>query len=395
MTIWYVKGEIHQIIIIINGRWVNAGRRERGMKVQSRLKCRGWEVDLIWTPGIWDSWELQAREVRMASITWTTSFPVLEMALGHSSSQSYRGAVETVGALLQKWIGHCLASQVAETWQIQSPPHMLSKWPSCDQPALGLSNLMDPGLGPLLTWPQPGAQHFWEAEGPVGRLFLEPLLLELHSEATDNSTSSETEAPSPGCSWPDSQFSTKTSEVRPSSQTRGHIQGKSPSILEATETQPIDALLSSLSRWELPLCTTFLINDFIVFSPKLSQNRRLRFRKVQWLPKAWELISQRAWMASPAPWLGAQTLQLDHVGSQLIPFICCLVAKSCPTLCEPMDCRLPGSSVHGISQARILQWVATSFCRGSPPPRDRIHVSCIAGVFFTTEPPRKPRPFIY
>ena len=41
------------------------------------------------------------------------------------------------------------------------------------------------------------------------------------------------------------------------------------------------------------------------------------------------------------------------------------VAQSCPTLCEPMDCSLPGSSVHGTFQARILEWVAISFFRGS------------------------------
>ena len=40
---------------------------------------------------------------------------------------------------------------------------------------------------------------------------------------------------------------------------------------------------------------------------------------------------------------------------------CCSVAKSCPTHCDPMDCSLPDSSVHGISQARVLEWVATSF----------------------------------
>ena len=44
---------------------------------------------------------------------------------------------------------------------------------------------------------------------------------------------------------------------------------------------------------------------------------------------------------------------------------CCLVAKSCPTLCEHMDCSLPGSSVHGISQARTLEWVAISFSGGA------------------------------
>ena len=45
--------------------------------------------------------------------------------------------------------------------------------------------------------------------------------------------------------------------------------------------------------------------------------------------------------------------------------------------CDPMDCNPPGSSVHGIFQARILEWVAISFSRGSSPPRDRTPVSCI------------------
>ena len=56
---------------------------------------------------------------------------------------------------------------------------------------------------------------------------------------------------------------------------------------------------------------------------------------------------------------------------------CCWVAKSLLTLCAPMDCSPPGSSVHGISQARILEWVVTSFSRGSSQPRDRTCISCI------------------
>ena len=59
-------------------------------------------------------------------------------------------------------------------------------------------------------------------------------------------------------------------------------------------------------------------------------------------------------------------------------------------LCDPMDCSPPGSSVHGISQARILKWVAISFSRGSSQPRDRTHVSWVASGFFTTEPLGKP-----
>ena len=57
---------------------------------------------------------------------------------------------------------------------------------------------------------------------------------------------------------------------------------------------------------------------------------------------------------------------------------CCLVIKSCLTLCRPVDYIPTGSSVHGISQERILECVAIFFSRGSSWPRDQIHVSCIA-----------------
>ena len=60
-----------------------------------------------------------------------------------------------------------------------------------------------------------------------------------------------------------------------------------------------------------------------------------------------------------------------------------LVTQLCPTLYNPVDCSSPGFSVHGILQARILEWVAISFSRGSSQPRDRTQISCIAGRFFT------------
>ena len=64
---------------------------------------------------------------------------------------------------------------------------------------------------------------------------------------------------------------------------------------------------------------------------------------------------------------------------------------SCVRLfCDPMDYSPPGSSVHGILQARILEWVAISFSRGSSRPRDRTHIACITGGFFTAEPPGEP-----
>ena len=60
-----------------------------------------------------------------------------------------------------------------------------------------------------------------------------------------------------------------------------------------------------------------------------------------------------------------------------------LVAESCLILRDPMDYNQPGSSVHGMPQARILKWVAIPFSRGSFQLRDRTQVSCIAGRFFT------------
>ena len=59
----------------------------------------------------------------------------------------------------------------------------------------------------------------------------------------------------------------------------------------------------------------------------------------------------------------------------LLPFVLVLITQSCPNLCDPMDCTLPGSSVHGILQARILEWVAISFSRESSQPKDQTRVS--------------------
>ena len=65
-----------------------------------------------------------------------------------------------------------------------------------------------------------------------------------------------------------------------------------------------------------------------------------------------------------------------HLGKKVFPVV--KVAQSCPTLCDPMDYR-----VYGILQARILEWVAFPFLRGSSQPRDQTQVSCIAGGLFT------------
>ena len=96
-------------------------------------------------------------------------------------------------------------------------------------------------------------------------------------------------------------------------------------------------------------------------------------------------------------WFSSYALLSSHVGwftkgqggqllkslSKSVQWVWSEVAQSCPTLCDPMDCSLSGSSVHGIFQARVLEWIAISFSRGSSRPRNWTKVSHIAGRRFT------------
>ena len=97
---------------------------------------------------------------------------------------------------------------------------------------------------------------------------------------------------------------------------------------------------------------------------------------------AWEM----PWTEEPGGLQSMESQKSDMTECMLT--LCndtCLCAKSlqlCPTLCNLMDCSPPGSYVHGILQARILEWVAISFSRESSRPRDRTQVSRIAGIRF-------------
>ena len=71
------------------------------------------------------------------------------------------------------------------------------------------------------------------------------------------------------------------------------------------------------------------------------------------------------------------------------------VAQSCLTLCKPMDCSLPGYSIRGILQARVLEWVTISFSRGSSQPRDRTRVSRIGGRHFNLWATREAQPWSF
>ena len=73
-------------------------------------------------------------------------------------------------------------------------------------------------------------------------------------------------------------------------------------------------------------------------------------------------------------------MYLFGAGIKYKVYMACVSAQSCPTLCILVDCSPPGSSVHGISQARIQDWLAISYSRGSSQPKDGTHVSCISCI---------------
>ena len=89
--------------------------------------------------------------------------------------------------------------------------------------------------------------------------------------------------------------------------------------------------------------------------------------------KTWKMDWWTDWGKERVGWIEQVVLTYIHWSE---------VAQLCPTLCNPMDHSLPGSSVHGIFQARVLEWAAISFSRGSSQPRDRTQVSRLVGRCF-------------
>ena len=106
-------------------------------------------------------------------------------------------------------------------------------------------------------------------------------------------------------------------------------------------------------------------------------------------------LLQMGWMEKPCSKSFIEKRKRRNFSVQLLPdshFHCSPcerwkveseISQSCPTFCNPMDCSLPGFSIHGIFQARVLEWVAISFSKGSSPPRVWTRVSHIAGRHLT------------
>ena len=139
----------------------------------------------------------------------------------------------------------------------------------------------------------------------------------------------------------------------------------------------------SWDHWKPPfmelMFKEFPLGLFCVFSPRACSPNSIELLKYtilspcQGIPASRRLIERREFDSR------GRTEHCDTVKNELKV----LVTQLCLTLCDPMDCSPLGSSVHGISQAKILEWVAISFSRGSSWPRDWTQVSCIAGGLFT------------
>ena len=128
-------------------------------------------------------------------------------------------------------------------------------------------------------------------------------------------------------------------------------------------------------------CTHFTSENAWSFWIK-PQTQHIAKKKRHWL---WIHVCPQLYWAKYLPQKARYPLLVSTILLCAVqaPFVLAKWLQSCRTLFDPMNRSPPGSPVHGIHQARILQWVAVPFSRGSSQPSDPTLVSCIAGRFFT------------
>ena len=135
----------------------------------------------------------------------------------------------------------------------------------------------------------------------------------------------------------------------------------------------------------IPFAATWMDLEIIIVS-KVSQKEKDKYHMILLICG----ISNVTWMNLPTKWKQTHRHREDlrlprEKGWErwMVGVSRCKVTQSCQTLCDPVDCSLPGSSVREIFQARVLEWVAISFSRGSSWLRDWTRISCIADRCFT------------
>ena len=144
------------------------------------------------------------------------------------------------------------------------------------------------------------------------------------------------------------------------------VSEKRSNLVKPTIDLKIPCLTLPLSSWLNHMGCGFLIH-FISY----------KVRESKWLSRNTHQIHFFC------KYLHNQVVYCNSFLYYLVQKVKVLITWSCPTLCDPTECSPPGSSVHGILQERILEWVAISFPKGTSWPRDQTWVSCIAFRFFT------------
>ena len=129
------------------------------------------------------------------------------------------------------------------------------------------------------------------------------------------------------------------------------------------------------------MCKNFILNNL----EREVRNLHKPYLKTE-LSKCWYLLPMFLKLISGSE--SSETLWSDS-WPHLLELLKVKITQSCLTLWDPTDCSIPGSSIHGIFQARVLEWVAIPFSRGSSWPRDHTQISRIVGRAFTIWTPRE------
>ena len=124
------------------------------------------------------------------------------------------------------------------------------------------------------------------------------------------------------------------------------------------------------------MCFLYFIQEDCITSPHLKSMRPTLYKLFFHL-NSQHKTTQVRWKFRNIMWFPLVSNMCVYVA------VLCFITQSCPTLCDPIDCSSPEASVHGILQARTLEWVAIPFSRESSQPRGQTQISCIAGGFFT------------
>ena len=144
-----------------------------------------------------------------------------------------------------------------------------------------------------------------------------------------------------------------------------------------------------ITSWQIDGETVETVADFILGGSKITADgdwsheiKRCLLLGRKAITTLDSIFKSRDYFANKGPYSQSYGFSSSHVWMWVLDYKESEVTQLCPTLSNPMDCSLPGSSIHGILQARILEWVAISFSRGSSWPRDGTQVSRIAGRHF-------------